>query len=172
MAKPSRFPMPVWLVMDVPALRTASGPVYRATIGLAVAYWMSGCVPLPDDDVTMASLVRLPHPHIRPIKIAVLHALEQILPQLDREWRRYEHNRSKKSQSLVLACAAKTRRRAGLAQSAHASVPFVALPTRQDVAPMSVVIAGSGEVKARPSPNARNGNTAPPTDKNAAKFTD
>lgn len=90
--------MPVGAVVNAPAMQMAIGPVYRATIALAVAYWRSGCTGLPGDEVTLSALVRLPVAHIRPIKGAVLNALSQITPELDtahtRCMEKYRHNLS------------------------------------------------------------------------------
>lgn len=98
MAKPTRLPCPWWLIHDAPALATASGPVYRNTIVLADAYWRAGCVLPWHDESTIAALCRMPIAHVRPIKPAIIHALSQITPDLDKERAR-----------LVKARAAKVR---------------------------------------------------------------
>lgn len=76
-------PMPTEAIMLCPTLQTAPGPVYRATLCIAVAYWQAGCSLPLTDDVTLSSICRLPFPHFRPIKALVLKALAQITPELD-----------------------------------------------------------------------------------------
>ena len=83
--KQSSFPCPLAPICDAPALATAPGSVYRAVVVLALAYWRSGCRPLPTDDTTLAALVRLPTSSIRPIKASVLQALSEICPALERD---------------------------------------------------------------------------------------
>jgi hypothetical protein len=62
----------------------ASGPVYRSTIALAVAYWEGACTLPWHDETTIASLCRMPIAHIRPIKSDIIHALSQITPEMDK----------------------------------------------------------------------------------------
>lgn len=84
MARPPRFDCPVHLIVTAPAMMVANGPVYRATIALAVAYWTGECTLPWHDETTIASLCRMPIAHVRPIKSAIIHALSQITPELDK----------------------------------------------------------------------------------------
>lgn len=79
-----RYPFPWWLVTDAPALAAASGPIYRATVMIAMAYGASGCSALPSDASTMARICRLPVSHVGPQKSAILKALATITPALDK----------------------------------------------------------------------------------------
>lgn len=78
------LPMPLAPIRNAPGLLACSGSVYRATVVLALAYWGSGCRPLPTDDVTLAALSRLPTPGLRAIKSEVLATIAQIAPALDK----------------------------------------------------------------------------------------
>lgn len=124
--------MPVWHVTRAPLLQTAPGPVYRVTLGLSVAYWLSGCAPLSTDEVTLSSLVRLPVAHIRPIKTAVLQALAQITPKLDQEWQNADRLHKIQMANAAHAYEVQTRRRALANAAQTAKQPITSLPVRLD----------------------------------------
>jgi hypothetical protein len=130
--KAADLPLPVAPIFHAPMMATAPGPVYRATIVLAVAYWRAGCALPTTDDVTLASLCRLPLAHLRPIKPAVMAALAEITPALDYEHERLIRSHEYKSQAAQRMRDGKAMRQAVRAlqqQSAQAPVPLP-LPTR------------------------------------------
>lgn len=86
----------MWMVVDVPALKTACGPVYRCSIILAVAYWEAGCILPVHDDVTLGALCRTPPHVISTNKSEIIRALSEITPDLDKEHRRLTKARAAK----------------------------------------------------------------------------
>ncbi len=134
--KPPRFPLPHWLIFDAPALATARGPVYRAAIVLGHAYWRGGCRPLAADDVTLASLCREPLGHFRQIKTAVLQALSEITPALDKAHaeRMNAYQIGKVRSEMLHAARARKRAERLLARNA-ATGPQVPLAQPQRLAP-------------------------------------
>ena len=126
------FPCPVSLITAIPALKTAPGPIYRATIILAVAYWEAGCTGLPDDEVTQAALIRLPIPHWRPIKAEVLAAINQAKSDLDQAHATcvalYVHQSAHTAMMRERRAAKRAERLLGKSL-AHQVKPMLPLPT-------------------------------------------
>lgn len=120
------IPLPHWLIWDARPLQACSGPVYRAISILAVAYWRAGCKDFPTDEVSLASLLRLPTPHIRPIKSAVLNGLAEITPDLDAE---YQERMTARMNKIRTGYHMQAVRRANDAQRKSAQQTFAA-PTR------------------------------------------
>ena len=126
--KPARYPLPVWLITDCQGLRTASGGVYRATIAIAVAYWQSGCRPIPADDVTHAALARLPIAGWRQQKPEILAAFATCKDALDEAWAERQRVqemymlRSRQMQAARKASAALQRQLAGRPKPGDAAV--------------------------------------------------
>lgn len=140
--KRKRHPLPWWLVTDAPALAIATGGVYRATWQLAVAYWASGCQPLPTDDTTLAALVRIPTGHWKAVAAQVNQALDEITPHLDTEWHRLVARWKAQAAGAEYATQRSIMKLAEkrLAQAAQITEY---LPARQDIAPVEVVIAAN-----------------------------
>jgi len=136
---PKPQPMPVWLITDAPALRVASGPVYRATFILAAAYWQSGCSGLPTDPASLAAICRLPFPHLKAIEAPVNQALEQILPAMDQEHSRLVARWQAQAAGAGYAFNRWQAKQAEKRLAKAATTPY-SIPT-QDTAPISVVIA-------------------------------
>jgi hypothetical protein len=101
--------------MDAPAMQTASGRIYRATCMLALAYWRGGCSALPDDEVSLAALARLPVPQLRGDKPAIIAALAQITPALDAEHARCASLQAGRAEQTRLMRERKVARRAASA---------------------------------------------------------
>lgn len=100
------LPMPLHPLLTCPALISAEGRVYRAVICLAVTYWLSGCRPLPGDSSGLASLIRVPHGHVSPIKSAIDAALSELLPMLAAEYDRAYKTRAHRTAVAQLGQAA------------------------------------------------------------------
>ena len=151
------MPLPVGAIMHSPMMTTASGPVYRCVIVLALAYWRAGCRLPATDNVTLASLCRLPLAHLRPIKPAVLAVLAEVTPTLDAECARllrsYGH-KVKAAQRMRDGKAVKQAARALQQRAPQSALVVLPLPTRGS--PLS---RRSGSTAAR-HPPARTG-TAP-----------
>jgi uncharacterized protein YdaU (DUF1376 family) len=131
MAKRPDFPLPLGPIYDAPSLTTAPGGIYRATLALVVAYWRSGCRPLPDDEVTLAGLARLPVPTMRQHKTAVLHALSEITPDLDRIHKHIATEHAKRSDHASAMRAAYNANQA-LRKAIAAGSDMPTIPNRQD----------------------------------------
>ena len=116
-------------------LATAPGGVYRAAVGLAVAFWRSGCAPLPKDEVTLAALVRLPVQSLRSIKPALLIALSEICPALEKAYEIQRRNRIAKRRNFEKALAVQGARRAAKLNGSRPGLVPLPLPT-QDHAPL------------------------------------
>jgi uncharacterized protein YdaU (DUF1376 family) len=79
------LPMPVAPILLCGPLLTVEGPVYRAVLCLAFAYWCAGCK-LPDDDASRSQICRLPPQRWKPIRADVDAALSALLPALKAEF--------------------------------------------------------------------------------------
>ena len=117
----SPLPMPVDLVMHSPALAAASGAVYRMTIAICLAYWLSGCKTLPKDEINIASLARATGSAWYSEKTKVHEALAAILPSLDAAYAHTFERAAFRSQMAMKGVEA--RRRNALARSKLASDP-------------------------------------------------
>lgn len=134
MARPQTLNCPIHLILAAPALATASGPVYRATLALAIAYWAAGCRLPWQDESTLASLCRMPIAHLRLIKPDVIDALSETRQALDKERARLVRGYESKVASMSHCRQTRDRRRA-LQRSEHALVPIdevVLLPRQAD----------------------------------------
>jgi hypothetical protein len=76
------LPMPVAPILLCGPLATATGPAYRSALTLALAYWCSGCQPLPSDDSTRAHLCRVPPQHYATFRAELDVILDTLLPAL------------------------------------------------------------------------------------------
>lgn len=101
MAKPTRLPCPMWMILDAPALKTACGPVYRCGILLSIAYWEAGCILPVHDDLTLGALCRTPPHVISTNKSEIIRALSEITPDLDKERARLMKARSAKVRRMT-----------------------------------------------------------------------
>lgn len=126
------LPMPLAPIRNAPALLACTGSVYRATIVLLIAYWGSGCKPLPTDDVTLAALSRLPISGLRPIKSEVLQAISEISPALDKAHAKAIRGRNNQLKGIIAAHDALQRNRTAKALRAQTELPPLPLPTRSD----------------------------------------
>jgi hypothetical protein len=120
--KNARYPLPWWLITDAPSLRVAPGGVYRAVLSLAFAYWASGCVTMPEDDVSLSAMCRLPISTWRQCKGDVGHAMAQITPALTLEWQKAHkaaEGRRAQQQRLTAIHAARRGQRQVAAQAAQ-----------------------------------------------------
>ena len=76
------FDLPIEPIMTAQPMYTISGQAYRIVITLCVAYWTGGCRPLPEDDIGLAILARIPSVHFVPHSVVIRDALSEILPKL------------------------------------------------------------------------------------------
>ena len=81
--KPPRYPLPVWLITDANALRTATIAVRRVTTHLAIIYWLGGCTPFPIGNSDMVALAGVQQMAWDRMKERILKALAEICPLLD-----------------------------------------------------------------------------------------
>lgn len=154
----------MWMVVDVPALKTACGPVYRCSIILAVAYWEAGCILPVHDDVTLGALCRTPPHVISTNKSEIIRALSEITPDLDKERAR-----------LMKARSAKVRRMTNCRETGFRKRAFqqANMPEMSAIEPAFAPAMIHEETKRQgPSQrekhtartvNARNGNARPPS---------
>lgn len=129
---PPQFAMPVAPILQCRALVTATGAVYRSTVALALAYWLSGCRPLPDDDTTVPALIRASPSNWRAVKSEVIAALAEITPYLDhahaKAMRVYRVNQSNGRRSLDIRLA----RIAAAQRQTTTPIQPLALPVRDN----------------------------------------
>ena len=112
------YPFPWKLVWHAQALATAKLSVNRSVCILCLAYWAGGCSAIPDDRVTLAALIKLPHQAVQAQETAVLQAFETIRPQLDQAYaaKDAEHlARVRRGQSCIAKVRAKKAERAAAA---------------------------------------------------------
>lgn len=126
--KPARFAMPVWLIVDTPALKTAPGQARRVTAWLAMLYWLGGCRPLPTDEFEISGLAGLHPQQWARVRERVLTALGEVCPQLDGFWA---------ERTALHACrAAKMEHVRAARKSAKASAMAYQHPVMQATAPV------------------------------------
>ena len=149
MAVPPRFPLPWWLVLDFPAMRTAPGGVYRAVLALGIAYWSSGCAKLSLDDVTVATAVRSPISAYRQHKAEVLAIWADMRPALDKEHAAQLDKRMRQREHASgMVTAAALKRAAKQSAQVMLAQPTRADPRgRQEEGPAAVVAASRKAVK-------------------------
>jgi uncharacterized protein YdaU (DUF1376 family) len=146
-----RFPLPHWCIWDAQPLVTANGAFYRVACQLAVAYWRSGCVPLPADEITLASLARVPVPRLRDMKEQLTAAFAVILPALDAEHVRCAHHhqqRVRASHHMTAVREARKRRAALSEESAEVTFPLPRLQETPDDMPAAYVCERGGKATA------------------------
>jgi hypothetical protein len=112
----AEIPCPLTIILNAPALRTANGGVYRATIVLALSHWTSGCKPLPTDDLTLSAITRLPPGSWRSAKTAVLAALDEISPLLTKAYTIAAEKRANKRRQMLQFVARGTATRTAKAR--------------------------------------------------------
>lgn len=105
------LPMPLAPLLTCPAMMTASGPVYRAAVCIAVTYWLAGCRALPTDTYSLASMVRIPHNHLTPVRPALDATLAELLPELDRAHEIAAERKANRVHMAKVANAARNRNR-------------------------------------------------------------
>lgn len=105
------LPMPLAPLLTCPAMMTASGPVYRAAVCIAVTYWLAGCRALPTDTYSLASMVRIPHNHLTPVRPALDATLAELLPELDRAHAIVTRTKANRVRVAHIANAARNRNR-------------------------------------------------------------
>jgi hypothetical protein len=82
MARTYLHPLPVELILDAQPMRVASGGVYRLAIAISFAYWASGCMDLPTEEIAVANLARCTTKALHDAGPALTTALSHILPAL------------------------------------------------------------------------------------------
>lgn len=127
-----RYPLPWWLILDSPPLRTANGPIYRGVACLALAYWASGCVDFATDDVTIASLTRLPLPHIHAVKPAILAVVSAIAPRLKAAYDKADRAAAGRAHHARQLTARRMATRAQRQTSIQSAEPPLSQPARDD----------------------------------------
>ena len=84
MAKSTRMPMPIELVLHHPLMAAAGNSAHTAVLELACAYWLSECRPLPPVESDLLVLGRTNSPTWLRHSAAIHAALDAILPALAR----------------------------------------------------------------------------------------
>ena len=135
------YPFPWKLVWHAQALATAKLSVNRSVCILCLAYWAGGCSAIPDDRVTLAALIKLPHQAVQAQETAVLQAFETIRPALDRTYRAEDRkHQANVRRGLNMVSKAKARK-ANAISAATLPNPEHMLPRREQVNVPEHVIA-------------------------------
>ena len=131
----AEFYMPTDAIMLARGMQAATGGVYRAVWLLAAVYWRSGCAPLPTDEVTQASVLRMSLSGWRQIKAAVLLTFSEIAPALAKEHARMVVVRDHRRANFQTAVGVRLAKVAVARQAKRSAVLPLSLPT-QDHAPL------------------------------------
>jgi len=135
------YPLPAELLWHPKALATAPGPLHRAVLMLALAYWVGGCEELPDEDTALSALMKMPLQHLRPLKGQILAAFATIRAALDKA---YEHQAAKHRTNALRGYTTGAKRRAQrICQTARPMMGGVApsLARRDQDVPAHVIAA-------------------------------
>jgi hypothetical protein len=116
------LPFPLVQMWLAPAMVCAEGPVFRAAACLCMAYWLSGCRPLPTDTASLATYCRMPHPNLVPIRKSVDAALAELLPMLATQYERAQ------SMQAIRVANAKIANRASVQSRRNGKRPVNDLP--------------------------------------------
>lgn len=137
------IPLPHWLIWGHPAIETVPNTVHRAVTSIAVAYWRGNCNPLPADDPTMAVLARMPLQHWTPIKSAVMAAIEQIIPELRKDYgERLQSRLNKRRSAQELTVRRMAKRKTQTSPQAMFAVPTRDTDTPTPRPPTTHIIDG------------------------------
>jgi uncharacterized protein YdaU (DUF1376 family) len=145
----------------------ANPAVYRAALALAVAYWASGCQPLPDDTGTLATIARLHSQHLAPIRAQLDSVIAELMPALHREYVRAMDKRVRQRKNAMNALAhanAKNPKKQGhgainlpparfqpVKHAAPHRNPSVDMTARQAVTAREQAATGSGKLTDTPT---------------------
>lgn len=161
MARQRFFPMPIEPIYNCPALASANGAVYRATLALTIAFWAGGCRPLPKDEASLASLARLGLGNWKAIKEPVLQALSELLPDYIKPHAKEAKRRSHLSRAGILSMAVQRAKRGQQMQTTPPSLNDTKPTTTPHKPYKSPVYQGNGKAElpavAKRMANSRNG---------------
>jgi hypothetical protein len=118
------LPFPVGPIMLAPSMITAEGGIYRSALVLCLAYWISGCRPLPRDTASLCALARVPAGNLVPKRSKLDAVLSELLPILSAEYDYAFKNKAHKSAICKLASdSAVAKRRSGKSDGKSFTAP-------------------------------------------------